>query len=413
MSGVPLVIVVGGDALAIRVCEELCGTQGHQVALLWMHDAVLAGIVERLGASFVGCPPNDYDALRTAGVEHAASIMVLDEDDRLNLQDALKARDVNPEIRLVMRQFNRTLGRKIEQNLPNCSVLSLASHAASTFVSAALDRSCFYALQFPDIDGVLTGFSQRRAAEFGVAGLSLAQAQARLGARIIGVGGEDALDSARMLYPDDELVVFGCVAVLEATAAKPLNTPGAEREPNRRNSHVFARMTRRWRRIDPILKRIAGAAGLLFAISVVLFTLVLHRDPVTTIYFVLTTMTTVGYGDVTPPLTNPFGMLFANFIAFATSALTRAQWVAMQGLRRIQTRGAGHRLLTSPHKKIVVIDNNPGPALVEASRNRHLELLTVSARPHRADRERFGKPRGHVGRAGAQRHAAGRDAAFR
>ena len=68
--------------------------------------------------------------------------MALAEDDRVNLQVALKARDINPKIRVVLRQFNRTLARKIEQNLPNCSVLSLASHAAATIVGAALDQSC-------------------------------------------------------------------------------------------------------------------------------------------------------------------------------------------------------------------------------------------------------------------------------
>ena len=192
MSGEPLIIIVGGNALALRVCEELCGTQGHRVAVLWSHDHDIASRLERLGASYVAFAPNDYDALRAAGVVHATSIMVLDEDDRLNLQVALKARDLNPNIRLVIRQFNRTLGRKIEQNLPNCSVLSLASHSAATYAACALDAACFYAVEFPDnVDGVVAGFSRRQGADFGVAGLTVAEAQARLKCRIVGLGGKD------------------------------------------------------------------------------------------------------------------------------------------------------------------------------------------------------------------------------
>ena len=38
--------------------------------------------------------------------------MALAEDDRVNLQVALKARDINPKIRVVLRQFNRTLARE-------------------------------------------------------------------------------------------------------------------------------------------------------------------------------------------------------------------------------------------------------------------------------------------------------------
>ena len=106
----------------------------------------------------------------TVGVPDATSLMALAEDDRVNLQVALKARDINPKIRIVLRQFNRTLARKIEQNLPNCSVLSLASHAAATIVGAALDQSSFYSLQFPDLDGVLCGFSERPAGLFGITG---------------------------------------------------------------------------------------------------------------------------------------------------------------------------------------------------------------------------------------------------
>jgi Trk K+ transport system NAD-binding subunit len=172
MADVPLILVVGGDALAVRVCEELCSTQGHRVALVWPHDHELAKQLERIKCEYLPFAPNDYESLRSVGVPDATSLMALAEDDRVNLQVALKARDINPKIRVVLRQFNRTLARKIEQNLPNCSVLSLASHAAATIVGAALDQSSFYSLQFPDLDGVLCGFSQRPAGLFGITGSS-------------------------------------------------------------------------------------------------------------------------------------------------------------------------------------------------------------------------------------------------
>jgi Trk K+ transport system NAD-binding subunit len=404
MSGVPLIIVVGGDALAIRVCEELCGTQGHRVALLWMHDPDVAAKAERLGATYVAFQPNDYDALRAAGVPQAASIMVLSEDDRLNLQVALKARDLNADIRIVMRQFNRTLGRKIEQNLPNCSVLSLASHAAATFTAAAFDRAIFYALQFPDMDGILAGFSQRRAAEFGVAGLTVKQAQDRLGCRVIGVAGTDKFDTERMLYPDEELVVFGRAALLETTAPETIAELKQEKEDQQGATRRRLRYwLQRWRRVDPIIKRIGLVASIIYVAAIVYFTFALHKGFVNAWYFVNTTMTTVGYGDITPLDNGVLPKIVASvimvggvaasgiFIAFATSALTRAQWVSMQGLRQIRTRGhfvvcgsgnVGTRVieyLLAHTKKLVVVDNNPDPALIEASRNRHIELLTGDA----------------------------------
>ncbi|MGH7094937.1 MAG: hypothetical protein ACREFB_15570, partial [Stellaceae bacterium] len=74
---------------------------------------------------------------------------------------ALRARDANPKIRIVLRQFNRTLARKIEQNLADCSVVSLAWQSAATYAAVALDPTCFRGLQFPEPDGPLTGFATR------------------------------------------------------------------------------------------------------------------------------------------------------------------------------------------------------------------------------------------------------------
>jgi len=405
MSGEPLIIIVGGNALALRVCEELCGTQGHRVAVLWSHDHDIASRLERLGAGYVAFAPNDYDALRAAGVVHATSIMVLDEDDRLNLQVALKARDLNPNIRLVIRQFNRTLGRKIEQNLPNCSVLSLASHSAATYAASALDAACFYAVEFPDnVDGVVAGFSRRRGADFGVAGMTVADAQSRLKSRIIGLGGKDVFTHDRVIDAEEEVVVFGRLGSLEASAPATAAEARFERASNRRVFFAqLAGMLRAARRLDPIIQRIAIAAGILYVLAIVYFAYALKKDWLTALYFVNTTVTTVGYGDITPLDAGPVAKLFSNglmfagvalsgiFVAVMTTALTRAQWVAMQGLRQIRTRGhfvvcgtgnVGSRVidfLLAQEKKLVVIDPSPSPAVIEFSRNRVLELLTGDA----------------------------------
>jgi Trk K+ transport system NAD-binding subunit len=403
MSAVPLILVVGGDALAIRVCEELLATQGHRVALLWMHDLGLAEKLEALGCAYFPHAPNDYDALRIAGVEDAASIMTLADDDRLNLQVALKARDVNPDIRVVLRQFNQVLGRKLEQNLPDCSVLSLASHSAATFVGNALDPSCFYALQFPDVDGVQTGFSERAADGLGIAGLSLRAAQQRLRLRIVALNGSPVIPADHVFAPDDDVIVFGRVELLIA-GGLGWTTYRVER----RKRHLLRlrvglkKRLRALRTMDPILARVIGAAATIFTLAVVYFAFVLQRDPVTALYFVATTFTSTGYGDITP-LGNPPAMIAANlvmfvgvastgiFIAFVTSALTRAQFTSMQGLRQIRTRGhvllcgsgnVGMRVidyLRALHQRVVVVDPNPDPALVEMSRRRQIELLTGDA----------------------------------
>src|SRR5438034_52314 len=81
----------------------------------------LARAVESIGAVFItAARPDSGEGLDRADVRHAVTILALSPDDHLNLHAALPARDLNPQIRIVLRQFNRTLSDKIEQNLPNC-----------------------------------------------------------------------------------------------------------------------------------------------------------------------------------------------------------------------------------------------------------------------------------------------------
>jgi Trk K+ transport system NAD-binding subunit len=404
MRSVPLILVVGGDALAVRVCEELCATQGHRAALVWMHDHALAARLQRFDCEYIPHAPNDYEALVLAGVGDATAIVTISDDDRLNLQVALKARDLNPAIRVVLRQFNRTLGRKLEQNLPNCSVISLASHSAASFVGAALDPSCFYALQFPDADGVQTGFADRTAAALGVTGLTVREAQARLRARVVARAGRPVLDSTAPLEPDDRLVVFARVEQLDASSATR-QVVRTERRRNhlRRLRVALARRLNAVRRIDPVVRRLSIGLIAFVTLAVLYFGMALQLDPVTALYFVATTFTATGYGDITPLGHGAVAMLSSNvvmvagliasgiFIAFLSSALTQAQFTAMQGLRQIRTHGhvlvcgAGNvgqsviEYLLELGQKVVVVDTNPDAAIVEASRARRLELMTADA----------------------------------
>jgi Trk K+ transport system NAD-binding subunit len=404
MSADPLILVVGGDALAVRVCEELCATQGHRVVLVWMHDHELAAKMDRIGCDYHPHAPNDLDVLRVAGVMEAVSIMTVSDDDRLNLQVALKARDLNPAIRVVLRQFNRTLGRKLEQNLPNCSVISVASHSAPTFVGSALDPSCFYALQFPDLDGPYTGFSEREVSTLEIVGLTPEQAQEKLRLRIVARNGSPDVLPHRPFAPGDTVVIFAKLERLEATSGtRGLFRTERRRERLERFRIGVVRRLGELRRIDPILARVLWFTGAVFALAVAYFSTVMQRDPFTMAYFVITTATTTGYGDIVPSPYGPMAELVALFvmitgvaasgifIAYVTSSLTRAQFTAMQGLRQIRTRGhvlvcgsgnVGTRAidaLRSLHEKIVVVDTNPDPALVESSRAHRIEVLTGDA----------------------------------
>jgi Trk K+ transport system NAD-binding subunit len=384
MNGTPLILVVGGDALTERVCAEIASTAGHEVSVLWPITA--------------DCD----DALKAAGVEHAASILALSNDDGLNLAVALRARMLNRGIRVVLRQFNPLLGTKIEQNLPDCTVLSPAAHSAATYAGAALDPGCFFALRFPTEDGPLLGFTSLPAGGLGVAGLTVFEGEARSGLRILAVG--DRLDppGGAAIGADDRVVAFGRVVERRASRQHAARQPTAAK----RRGFALRDVVAAWHRINPVLRLLITCAVVFFTFSFGFFHFALHKTLTAASFYVVETMTNVGFGDASvtryPIVT--FGAIVAMlggivftsiFIGYVSSALTRAQWISMQGLRRIRAHGhivicgggkigsAVVNLLTAAGKRVVVIEPNPDPSLVRRARERDVDLLTGDA--HRDD----------------------------
>jgi voltage-gated potassium channel Kch len=399
---IPTVIIVGGDALALSAAREIVQLRGHRVVVLWPDDAEFGAAVEAVGAVFVAGRPERSDGLAAAGVEDAVSILTLSRDDQLNLHAALRARDANPRIRIVLRQFNRALAAKIEQNLPDCSVLSLAWHSAATYAAVALDPSCLRGLQFPERDGPLTGFAARGTERDHVAGHSVVAAETALGVRIVALDGDTNIGADDMIAPGARLIVYGVVDRL--LASTPRQSAAKQWPPLAvRLRNILGRGHWRLRRPDPYIAAFAATALALFAFGTWHFRSSFGSDWLTAAYFVLTTMTTTGYGDIAPDHAKPvdvamamalmlLGTVFAGiFIAIVASRLTRAQWVRIQGLRPIRRRGhivvcgCGSigtgviDLLLGFDKPLVVVEQSPDAALVERARDRGFDLLTGDA----------------------------------
>jgi Trk K+ transport system NAD-binding subunit len=86
------------------------------------------------------------------------------------------------------------------------------------------------------------------------------------------------------------------------------------------------------------------------------------------------------------------GTVFTSiFIGYVSAAITRAQWTALQGLRRVRARGhvvvcgggriggAVVKLLRDAGKHVVVVDSHPDPTLVRRARESSIDLLTGDA----------------------------------
>lgn len=389
-------VILGGDLLVFGVCEELLATGGRVVVIADSSDDVAAAVTT-LGAQFVARRGDERDALASAGVRDASVAMALTEDDHTNLQFALAARDLNPGIRVVMRQFNRTLGRKIEDQLPNCAVISLSSLSAAVYAAAALDPACFYGVEFPYVDGRLVGFARLSAGDAGVAGLSAHDAERRLDARIVSRDGAVAFDRAEPLDASDTLTLFSAVRSRRGSRARALARRVAE--TGRRLRGLGFRNVRP----NPVVTGAFLAGLAVFTCGTAFFATTMRRDVATAAYFVLSTMTTTGYGDITPKIGDVpsevgamllmlAGLTFSGiFIAVLSSRFIEAQYVVTQGLRRVSRRdhivvcGAGNvgsrviDYLLQNHAKVVVVETTPRPEMIERARAGDFDLLTGDA----------------------------------
>jgi Trk K+ transport system NAD-binding subunit len=133
-------VLCGGDALAFRMAEELTVRYAEQVTVILRSAARSHGpqIAALPGVRVLERPEADRQALLDAGLGSARGLALLDQDDLGNFHAALRAQEINPDLRLVIAIFNTGLGERIRTFFTDCAVLSESAMAAPSFVAAAL-----------------------------------------------------------------------------------------------------------------------------------------------------------------------------------------------------------------------------------------------------------------------------------
>ncbi len=119
------------------------GSTGYKIfRLLRQQEAAVVGISDRpLATEEDNVVIGDLRAastLRRAGIEEAHTLVLSSNDDALNLAILTQARILNPQIRIINRLFNTSLGNRLDQTLPDHVSLSVSALAAPVFAFAAL-----------------------------------------------------------------------------------------------------------------------------------------------------------------------------------------------------------------------------------------------------------------------------------
>lgn len=91
--------------------------------------------------------PRDNVTLIKAGIRQAKTLVLVHDDDALNLAILTQARVLNPQIRIINRLLNHTLGDRLDLTLPDHFTMSVAALASPLFTFAALGNKAIGQLQ--------------------------------------------------------------------------------------------------------------------------------------------------------------------------------------------------------------------------------------------------------------------------
>jgi Trk K+ transport system NAD-binding subunit len=91
--------------------------------------------------------PRDNATLIKAGIRQAQTLVLVSDDDALNLAILTQARVLNPQIRIINRLLNHTLGDRLDLTLPDHFTMSVAALSSPLFTFAALGNKAIGQLQ--------------------------------------------------------------------------------------------------------------------------------------------------------------------------------------------------------------------------------------------------------------------------
>lgn len=289
---VTAVLIAGDDGVPVRVREELASLGVPTVSICSSRDSMAARSAAAQGAEVVIGDPAFPETWEQAGCASAAAVGLLGDNDLFNLNAAMLVAELNPRTRIVVRMFSSDLASGIDQLLGGRgTVLSETEVAAPALVRAALSGNtgqritlANHVLEVAEVD--------RNDPRLVVALCNVDTPTAVLPAR------SDLAEHVIGLV-DPMAVVEGVRGALPSTVAQfHLNREDPRERYQRRRPPLRARLRAGLALIPRRAFILAGLIATVAAVATSVFVAADHLDPLDALYFTVTTMATVGYGDV-------------------------------------------------------------------------------------------------------------------
>ncbi len=358
-------IVCGMGHVGYRVAELLRQIGEPFVILSRKIPPEWADILHEGSTPYITGDARAESCLREAGIATAKGILIVTGDDLVNIQIASDAQRINPDISLIVRVFDHDLAERIGREMGVRDVLSPALLTAPVFTAAALGEEMLRAFtisgcgvdvvrltfgeQTPGLGEMRDEFCARRdliplaarhaphSLEHHAQGANALHKAAESaagfavqGASGIAPAGVD-IHLERPLAPCDEIIVLASGAATERlrrggylpahSSTSQGRLRSAFRDLIRNPLQAAQNVARTWRR-TPLFLRLTFAALLIMLLSsVAVFHYALPMPWVDGFYFVISIITTVGFGDYNLRYSSPALKVFGCFVMLAGAAL--------------------------------------------------------------------------------------------
>ena len=229
------IVLVGLGSVGTGVLRQLTDLGLEVVAIDRNQEARGVAVAERLGVEFIHGDAAREETLREASIATCKALVVVSTDDITNLQAALNARAVRPDLRVVLRLFDDDFARRVQMAFNINVSRSVSRLAAPAFAAAMLERDVIVTI--PVERHALLVAEVRVLAGSYLAGEPLRRADRPFSTRVIGLTapGSQRLDWApdleQRLVPGDKILVVARRAGLRALAeqaAPPVILPEGE-----------------------------------------------------------------------------------------------------------------------------------------------------------------------------------------
>jgi voltage-gated potassium channel len=206
------IVVCGLGNVGIRIVESLKVLGAPMVAIEQRTEHSFAPSVEALGVPVIYGDARRDELLLQAGIRRAKAVVCATDDDLTNLEVAVDAKRENPQIRVVMRMFDKRVAGKMRSALDLDETFSTSALAGPLVALQATEAGVRGAYHLSD--GSLRVDMEVETPE-GWCGRTAAQCEDAIDGRVVGLRRGEAFMRAR----HDTVLQKGDVLTLDLPAA--------------------------------------------------------------------------------------------------------------------------------------------------------------------------------------------------